>query len=487
MRKKYVRYLPALVCLPLQAAAPLGLFEGHGDVGTVLHAGSVEYSASQRSYTVAGSGENMWFAADAFQFVWKKVSGDATLTADISFVGSGGNPHRKAVLMMRQSLEADSAYADVALHGEGLTSLQAREEEGAATHEVQSAMSAPRRLRIARRGNYFYIWLSGKGEPLHLAGGSMRVSLQDPFYVGIGVCSHDKDAVEKAVFSNVDLTMGAAPAGRPQLYSTLETVTVASTDARVVYVAPERIAAPNWTRDGASLIFNRQGRLERLRAVGGGEPERLDTGSAVGCDNNHGLSPDGDLLAFSAEDGIYTVPLAGGAPKQIIKGPGLHWHGWSPDGKTVVYSAQSGGRRDIYAVSAAGGQEMRLTRPGSLNDGPEFSPDGRYIYFHSDQSGSLQIWRMHPDGSAPEQITSGEFNNCSPHPSPDGKQLVFLSYPKDVPQVPRDDDVMLRVMSLNDEKVKVLAKLVGGQGTIDAPSWSPDSRRLAFVSYQWIQ
>ena len=486
MRGKYVRYLPVLVCLPLQAAAPLGLFEDHGDVGAVLHAGSAEYNASQGSYTVVGSGENMWFAADAFQFVWKKVSGDVTLTADISFIGAGGNPHRKAVLMIRQSLEADSAYADVALHGEGLTSLQARQENGAATHEVQSAMSAPRRLRIAKRGKYFYIWVAGAGEPLHMAGGSIRVPLQDPFYVGIGVCAHDKDAVEKAVFSNVDLTMGAARAGRPQLYSTLETVTVASTDARVVYVAPEGIAAPNWTRDGASLIFNRQGRLERLR-VAGGEPEIIDMASAVRCDNNHGVSPDGDLLAFSGEDGIFTVPLAGGAPKQIIKGPGLHWHGWSPDGKTVVYSAESGGRQDIYTVPAAGGQETRLTRSGSLNDGPEFSPDGKYIYFHSDQGGSMQIWRMHSDGGEPEQVTSAEFNNCFPHPSPDGKQLVFLSYPKDVPLVPRDGDVMLRVMSLNDEKIKVLAKLVGGQGTIDSPSWSPDSRRLAFVSYQSIE
>src|SRR2546422_8002585 len=96
------------------APAPVGLFEGRGDVGAVLHAGSVEYDAARRSYTIAGSGENMWFAADGFQFVWKKISGDVTLTADVSFAGKGGNEHRKAVLMMRQRLDADSAYADLA-------------------------------------------------------------------------------------------------------------------------------------------------------------------------------------------------------------------------------------------------------------------------------------------------------------------------------------------------------------------------------------
>ncbi len=87
---------------------PVGIFEDHADVGTALHAGSVEYDAAKRTYTVAGSGDNMWFASDAFQVVWKKVSGDVTLTADISFIGAGAEAHRKAILMIRQNLDADS-------------------------------------------------------------------------------------------------------------------------------------------------------------------------------------------------------------------------------------------------------------------------------------------------------------------------------------------------------------------------------------------
>jgi TolB protein len=190
----------------------LGLFEGHGDVGMVLHAGTVEYDTGKRSYTIAGSGENMWFVTDAFQFVWKKVSGDVTLTADISFIGKGVNEHRKAVLMVRQSLDADSPYADVAVHGSGLTSLQFREEKGAATHEIQANVSAPRRVRIEKRGMYFTMSLAGEVGDFHLAGGSTRIELKEPFYVGIGVCSHDKDVVEKAVFSNVELKAAALQA-----------------------------------------------------------------------------------------------------------------------------------------------------------------------------------------------------------------------------------------------------------------------------------
>src|ERR1700674_2205618 len=199
--------------------SPTGIFEGHGDLGSVLHRGSVEYDAAKGSYAIAGSGENMWFGSDAFQFAWKKVSGDVTLTADISFLGKGVNEHRKAVLMMRQSLDADSPYADAALHGSGLTSLQYREEKGAATHEIQANISAPARLRIVKRGAYFSLWLTAGQGGILFAGGSTRMAWQEPFYVGIGVCSHDKEVVEKAVFSNVDLKAAEPPASAAWLHT----------------------------------------------------------------------------------------------------------------------------------------------------------------------------------------------------------------------------------------------------------------------------
>src|SRR5712692_5355379 len=156
-------------------AAAVGAFVGHTDVGATRRAGSVESDAARRSYSVAGGGENMWFTNDAFHFVWKKISGDVTLAADVAFVAAGGNPHRKACLMLRQSLDADSAYADAALHGNGLTSLQSRDEKGAATHEIQSNVSAPKRLRITRLGNYIHMSVAAEGEELRPSGGAMRV------------------------------------------------------------------------------------------------------------------------------------------------------------------------------------------------------------------------------------------------------------------------------------------------------------------------
>ncbi len=472
-----------------RASAP-GIFEGHQDVGTVLHAGAVEYDAAQQTYTISGSGENMWLKADAFQFAWKRVSGDVMLTADISFVGTGANPHRKAVLMVRQSLDADSQYADVALHGVGLTSLQFRLEKGALTHEVEASESAPKRLRIIKRGDYLYMIL-GDDAALHTSGASIKLPLHGDFYVGIGVCSHDKDVVEKAVFSHVSLKPLTASTTEPVLYSTLETVPVASTDRRVSFVAKGRFEAPNWTRDGKEFIFNRDGGIDRL-AVAGGEPQLIDTGFAKRCNNDHGISPDGKLLAISdsSADGgqsqVYTLPIEGGTPQRITAKSPSYWHGWSPDGKTIAFTGQRDGEFDIYSIPAAGGEETRLTTAKGLDDGPEYSPDGKYIYFNSERTGHMQIWRMAPDGTQQEQVTFDETNDWFPHISPDGKWMVFLAYEPGVTGHPPNKDVTLRSMSLADGKVSVLATLFGGQGTINVPSWSPDSLKVAFVSYQLL-
>jgi TolB protein len=506
MEKELARFAGLLFLMVLSASrtvfaqepsSTLGIFEGHGDVGTVLHAGMSEYDVSKRSYTLTGSGENMWSDSDNFQFAWKKWSADASLTADISFGGQGGNAHRKAVLMMRQSLEADSAYVDVALHGNGLASLQYREAKGAPTHEIQSNISAPAQLRIEKRGDYVSMWLASPGEKLKPAGAAMRVSFSAPFYVGIGVCSHDKDASEKAVFSNVELkeVARAAAADQTTLYSTLETITVASMDRRVVYSIPGHFEAPNWTRDGAAFIFNEDGRIKRL-PVGDSQPQTIDTEFAVRCNNDHGISPDGKTLAISDQSQgdhqsiIYLLPIAGGTPRRITQKSPSYWHGWSPDGKTLAYPGQRNGEFDIYTISTEGGEEKQLTTATGLDDGPEYTPDGKYIYFNSVRTGRMQIWRMHPDGGAQEQVTSDNLNNWFPHISPDGKWLVFLSYGNEVEGHPENKDVMLRIVPLKDDKVDgkivVLAKLFGGQGTINVPSWSPDSKQLAFVSYQLV-
>ena len=196
---------PAPAAPPDIVAGPLVIFQGQQDVGTVLHPGSAQYDGATGTYTVSGSGENMWFASDDFHFVWAKVSGDVALTADIAILGSGGDPHRKAVLMIRQSLDGDSAAVDLAVHGSGLTSLQFRDAAGGIDHEVQAHATAPKTVRIEKRGDYFYAFVSGDDGKLEPAGASTKVALTGPFYIGIGVCAHNKDVIERAAFSHVKL------------------------------------------------------------------------------------------------------------------------------------------------------------------------------------------------------------------------------------------------------------------------------------------
>lgn len=256
------------------------------------------------------------------------------------------------------------------------------------------------------------------------------------------------------------------------------------------------IEAPNWLGRENSLLYNADGRLY-LYDLDTGEERLLDTGFCTGCNNDHVLSPDESAVAVShggMEDGvyfsrIYAIPF-GAEPRLVTPESPSFLHGWSPDGQELCYCAfrQICGElcTDIYTIPLAGGQERRLTE-GGFNDGPEYSPDGRFIWFNSTRSGLMQIWRMGRDGSDQTQITFSERNNWFPHISPDGKQVVFLSYRKGdllpeqhLPDLP----VELWLMNSDGSDQRCICSLFGGQGTINVNSWSPDSRRLAFVSYE---
>lgn len=490
------------LCLAATPAADLGMFDGEADIGNPARPGRMVFKADSGAYEVSGGGANMWFTNDAFHFLWKKVSGDFDLTADIEWIGTGGNAHRKACLLIRQDLTSGSAYADVAVHGDGLTSLQFREAAGEPTREVQTAEKKPGRVTLQRRGQVFAVRTGLTGVQTTLCGAFKRLTFQDPVYVGLGVCAHDDAAIETARFTGVKLQLdpqkGAAVLN--QLHSTLETIYIASKDRKVLHHAAGHFEAPNWAPDGSYLLFNSQGRLYRIPATGG-IPTMLDTGFANKCNNDHGLSADGTRLAISDQSAtgkslIYVLPAAGGTPKQVTSLGPSYWHGWSPDGKRLAYCAERNGEYDVYTISAEGGTEQRLTTAKGLDDGPEYSPDGKWIYFNSDRTGLMQIWRMRTDGSEQEMVTDDQFNNWFPHPSPDGKWIVFLSYENDVTGHPANKNVRLRLMPADPADhtdagalrsgIQELAGLFGGQGTINVPSWSPDSRNVAFVSYELL-
>ena len=480
----------------------LGIFSDHADIGICAKAGSAAFSPASGECRITGGGANMWANTDAFHFLWKQMSGDFVLTADVRILGTGGNAHRKACLLVRQSLAPDSAYADVALHGDGMAALQWRDAAGERTYTIHSEITASPRLRLERRGKYFSMWLAGKDGELKPAGGYLPVPLNGPCYVGIGVCAHDDKTSETAIFSNVTLEPLAPPAKAPPvLECSLEVVAISSSDRDIVYHTGEHIEAPNWSPDGKYLLFNSKGRLLKLpivdakqvKSVPGSTPQLLDTGLAVKCNNDHGISPDGTMLAISDrtegnQSRVYVVPIAGGAARLVTPLGPSYWHGWSPDGKTLVYCAERKGNFDVYSIPAAGGEETRLTTNPGLDDGPEYSPDGKYVYFNSERDGIMQIWRMKPDGSGQESVVADGYHNWFAHPSPDGKWIVFVSFNQDVKanQHPANKDVLLRLTPVAGGETRVLAKLFGGQGTINVPSWSPDSKKVAFVSYQLV-
>lgn len=472
------------------SAKPIGIFENQSDIGSVSPAGTGTYDPVAKSYRLSSSGQNIWAEHDDFHYLWKRVSGDFSITAEVHFPDKSGSEHKKAVLMFRESLDPDSKYADIALHGNGETALQFRYNRGNTTQEIQLPEKDLHRVRIEKRGDYVYVYEAGEGEDFRPSGAAMRVSFDGPFYAGIGLCSHQADLAEKVTFSNVALTPLSSPTTLPKLYSSLDTIELSSGNVYEVYVTPGRIEAPSWTPDGSAFIYNGEGRIWRL-PVAGGTPEAINTGSAVNNINDHGISPDGKWLAISDQSEadhhyrIYILPINGGTPRAIT-GANSYWHGWSPDGKMISFVGLRNGDYDVYTIPVAGGEETRLTTAKGVDDGPAYSPDGKYIYFSSERNGSMQIWRMNADGSDQQQITNDGFQSRFPHVSPDGQWLEFLTYDPNVTGHPQDKDVMVRLMSLKDGSIKEVVRLFGGEGAINMPSWSPDSKRFAFVDYAYF-
>ncbi len=195
----------------------IGIFSDQGSVGQTPPGVKAAYDPVKGEYRITGGGENIWNSTDSFYFVWKKASGDMTLTADVEWVGTSDANHRKAVVMIRQSLDPGSAYADAVSHGDGLTSLQFRGAANEQTYQIFTNIEGRVRLRLVREGSRFTMYAGKPGEELKPVGPVEYVSLKGSVYVGLGVCSHVATTLETAVFSNVKLEERAAAVSRPAI------------------------------------------------------------------------------------------------------------------------------------------------------------------------------------------------------------------------------------------------------------------------------
>jgi Tol biopolymer transport system component len=478
-----------------------GIFQFSEDIGKPVLKGSVTYDAGSQVYNLKGSGYNIWFGRDEFRYTYNKLKGDFILTANFEFVGEGKNAHRKIGWMVRATTDDNSPHASAVLHGDGLTLLQIRPLKGSFMRDPEDQVFSPKSnyqiLQLERSGKKIIMRAAHPGEPLQLIGSRDMESLPDEVLAGLLICAHDSSAIEEARVWNVRIDQPVADnynASRDGAVGCrMELLNVFDGKRKVIMEKNGRFEAPNWMPDGKKLLFNMDGLMYKI-PIEGGEIEKLNTGSVTRCNNDHGISFNGKMLAISSQkqgagSAVYVLPLEGGEPTLVTDKTPSYFHGWSADNKEVVYVAIREGSKtyNVYRNTIDGKNEKILTqtKPNEHVDGCEYSPDGKYIYYNGSASGTMQLWRMKPDGSGKEQLTFDEYNNWFPHISPDGKWIAFISFPPDI-QVnshPSYKRVMLRLMPVNGTAgPKVIAYLYGGQGTINVPSWSPDSKSIAFVS-----
>lgn len=470
----------------------VGAFDTFSDIGSPQTPGSVSYHEPSQTYHLGGSGSNIWFDHDSFSFLWKKMNGDFILQAQIRFTGEGHDPHRKTGFMIRNSKGPNAAMVACTVHGDGLAALQWRKGAGENVEEIKLAIQAPDVIQLEKKGADYTMSVARFGETFQVAKVE-NIELGADLMAGLYICSHNNDYFEEVDVFNTRVYHTAPDSliqYRQYLGSLLEVMDVESGHRQVLASSDGSWQAPNWTPDGKNLIYNAGGLLYNFD-LESGTSSILNTGFANRNNNDHVLSFDGSQIGIShhsTEDNgrsvIYTLPVSGGIPKRVTAKSPSYLHGWSPDNKHLIYTAERNGDFDIYKIPVEGGEEIQLTKTKGLDDGSEYSPDGKYIYFNSSRTGAMQIWRMKANGKKQTQLTFDELNDWFPHVSPDNKWLVFLSFPKEVPadNHPFYERVYLRLMPIEGGEPKVIGYLYGGQGTINVPSWSPDGKKIAFIS-----
>ncbi|HEX6637252.1 MAG TPA: hypothetical protein VF033_06310 [Steroidobacteraceae bacterium] len=397
MAWKYLA-MTALWIATAQAQAPqdLGPFTTLSDVGDLARKTLVTYDRSSGIYFLSAAGENIWGERDAFGFVWKEMKGDASIGARVHFMGKSAEPHRKAGVMLRQSLDADSVYVDAVVHGDGLTSLQYRATRGGPTREIQCAQEAPTAVRLEKRGEYIQLFASNEDGVFSATGCMIKLSLGRQFLAGLSACAHDERGFETVRFSSV--TVGLPPERRAVRISAIEIVPVDSLNRRILWYSSGRLEVPSFTARGDAICFRDAGEIKRLSLAGRSEPTRVAGEDLAGCEPASRPISAGQRVVHRVAGNRAQIWLepAEGKPQQLTRGKGNHWQPrLAPDALSLVFLSSDTravdgkpGTGDYLLVqrALAGGEERVLAQfhggPGSLGIAP-WSPDGKHVVFVS--------------------------------------------------------------------------------------------------------
>lgn len=473
----------------------IGLFTGHTDVENPITKGFATYNTHDQTYVIGGSGKNMWGTKDEFHYLWSTIQGDFILRAEVKFIGKGVNPHRKVGWIVKNDLNGETPHVNATIHGDGLTCLQYRKKTAGITEQVKSTNVYPDVIQLERRGNDFIMSTAKFGEEFIVIQ-TKNLALKKQVFIGLYTGSHDENILETAKFRNVRITQPTWPGFRPYndyLGSRLEIMEVSTGLRKTVYTTSNSIQAPNWTADGKDLIYNSEGRIYKFN-LNDKTTNPLNTGAVIYNNNDHALSFDGSLIGLSSKNPndnnnstLYYLPFQGDSKPIAVNKPGTgksYFHGWSPNNKEMLFTGDRNNQYDIFSIDIRTGKETQLTNQKTLDDGSEYSPDGKQIFFNSVRTGKMKLWKMDPKGKKQTQITFDEYNDWFPHVSPDQKWIVFISFPKDI--TPNDHPFykhcLLRIMPYEGGTPKIIGYLYGGQGTINTPSWSPDSKYISFIS-----
>ncbi len=393
----------ALVMAGAAMAEPLGQFRDHRDIGNPKHPGAAQYDAGTGTYRITGGGQNMWADHDDFHYVWKKMSGDVRATANVVFFspsptpGAPGYVHRKGGFVLRQDLDPDSAYVDVLRMGNKQLSIQYREKKGDQTHLIWINTGRQGTIRLEKTGDYATLSVPGAGGGLHHAGGSFKLKIAGPYYIGLGVCPHDDNVTETMDFSHVVIAPLKAP-GKPKLESTLQTMQVINPwEQTAVVNVVGRIENPGWSADSATFTYGSGGRRYRVSADGMeiAPPVKIADDTAR---TDNGVSPDGRWVYFGDKGKLWRAHPDGGARMAVTSDAATR--DWSPhvspDGKWLLYASAAAGapaQTDMtvrLAPIAEGvpdiGKTVTMAKlyggPGVLDFAP-WSPDSKNFAFVS--------------------------------------------------------------------------------------------------------